>query len=96
MPKERVRFLKIPQWGQGDVNMSKIKIILIMLVVWYGLMLGCCLVMCKNDFVTIRAVTKAVMLHDVKFLTANCNYKKARILCTILFVGTVLIGNIVF
>lgn len=70
--------------------------ILMLLVVWHGLMLGCCIVMCKNDFVSLRTLAKAVMLHDVKFLTANCNYPKAKIICTILFVGTALIGNIVF
>lgn len=76
--------------------MIKIKIILVMCICWHVLMLGCCIVMCKNDFVTLRAITKAVILHDVKFLAANCNYLKARIFCTILFVGTALVGNIVF
>lgn len=76
--------------------MNMVKTVLMLLVVWHGLMLGCCIVMCKNDFVTIRAITKAVMLHGVKFLTANCNYPKAKIVCTILFVGTALVGNIVF
>ncbi len=35
------------------------------------------------------------MLHDVKFLTANCNYPKAKIVCTILFVGTDSVGNLI-
>lgn len=75
--------------------MNMVKAVLLLLVVWHGLMLGCCIEMCKNDFVTIRAITKAVMLHDVKFLTANCNYPKAKVICTILFIGTALIGNFI-
>lgn len=76
--------------------MNMIKAILMLLVVWHGLMLGSCLVMCKNDSISIGSIAKAVMLHDVRFLKANCKYIKARVLCTILFVGTALIGNIVW
>ena len=76
--------------------MNIIKAILMLPVLWHVLMLGCCLVMCKNDFVTLYAVTKAVMLHDLNFLTENCNYPKARILCTVLFVGTTLIAAFIY
>ncbi len=60
---------------------------------WHGLMLGCVLQF-TNDSVGIGAVAKAVVLHDVKFLNQNCDYKKARRMCLILFVLVVLIGNI--
>lgn len=73
-----------------------IKVILMLLVVWHGLMLGCCLITCKNDFVSLRAVARAVLLHDINFLKTNCNYTKAKIICTILFVSTAVIGNILF
>lgn len=76
--------------------MNMIKTTLMLLVVWHGLMLGLSIVMCKNDFVTLRSVAKAVILHDVKFLTANCNYPKAKIICTILFVSTALIANVIY
>ena len=69
-------------------------VILMFPVVWYGLMLGCCLVTCKNDFVSLFAVARAVLLHDIKFLKTNCNYTQAKIICTILFVGTAVIGNV--
>jgi len=70
-----------------------IKTILVLIICWYGLMLGCVLQF-TNDSVNVRDITKAVILHDVKFLNKNCDYKKARIMCVVLFLLMHLIGSI--
>ncbi len=70
-----------------------IKTFLVLIICWYGLMLGCVLQF-TNDSVSVRDITKAVILHDIKFLNKNCDYKKARIMCVVLFLLMNLIGNI--
>ncbi|MCM1327973.1 MAG: hypothetical protein NC253_00895 [Ruminococcus sp.] len=65
-----------------------------LLVVWHGLMLGCVLQFITNDGVGIGEFAKAVVLHNVKFLNQNCDYKKARIMCFALFLLINLIGSI--
>lgn len=73
--------------------MNMIKAVLMLLVILHGLMLGCVLLF-TNDNISFVDVVKAVMLHDVKFLTANCNYKKAKILCVTLFLLMNIVGII--
>ena len=73
--------------------MNMVKAVLMMLVVWHGLMLGCVLQFTK-DSVSLGASAKAVILHDNKFLAENCEYKKAKILCLTLFLLMNLIGYI--
>ena len=70
-----------------------LKAIIFLIVVWHGLMLGCVLQFTK-DSVSLGAVTKAVMLHDKKFLAVNCDYKKAKFMCVMLFLLINIIGNI--